>query len=165
MMQDKEIKAEAIKAFLDIGNTVEVPILPKNKWEAILQRIGVKKKVLSYTLKKIKVGNRERIGIVSDLLPEELYDDTYIVKRVLDLSKNHTRDLIYCAAVALQNNTNEPDEELLEALRWVDDEFLTNILEVSISNIDVTNFLKSIILIVGTKSLMTMESQSKEMSQ
>lgn len=163
-MQDKEIKADAVKAFLDIGNTVEIPILPKNKWESVLQRIGLKKKVLTYTLKKIKVGNRERIGIVSDLLPQEIYDETYIVKRVLELSKNHTRDLIYCAAVALQNDINEPSRELLEALRWVDDEFLTNILEVSISNLDVSNFLKSIILVVRTKSLMTMETQLNETS-
>lgn len=163
-MQDKEIKAEAVKAFLDVGNTVEIHILPKNKWESVLQRIGLKKKVLTYTLKKIKVGNRERIGIVSDLLPQEIYDETYIVKRVLELSKSHTRDLIYCAAVALQNDVKEPSRELLEALRWVDDEFLTNILEVSISNIDVSNFLKSIILVVGTKSLMTMETQLNETS-
>lgn len=151
-MNNKE--KQAVKAFLDIGKEISIPILPNNKWHSFLQRIGIAKKNLKYTLRKIKVGNRERIGLSGLNISDDLNDGTPLIVKILELSAKNTQDLIYCAAVALQNDKNEPSKELIEALKWVDDEFLANILEMSISEIDIENFLKSIVLIKGTKSLM-----------
>ena len=155
----KENEKQTVKAFLDLGKTVTIPILSKNKCHSFLQRIGIARKALRYTLKKIKVGNRERIGLSGLNITDDLNDGTPLIAKILELSAKNTQDLVYCAAVALQNDNKEPSKKLLEALKWVDDEFLANILEMSISEIDIQNFLKSIVLIKGTKSLMKTETK------
>jgi len=155
----KEKIQSTVKAFLDVEEPILIPIHPKNRWHAFLQRIGIAKKELCYTLKKIRVGNREKIGLRSENIPNDLNDGKSLINKILELSAKNTSDFIYCAAVALQNDKNEPSEELLDALKWVDDDFLYQILEKSISQIDVENFLKSIVLIKGTTSLMKTESQ------
>lgn len=158
-MQEKDFAKQAVEGVLDLGKTIEIPVLANNGWQRILQKIGFKKKTLVYTLRKIRVGNRERIAVRMDGLPVQLNDGTPFLKKIFSLSKDHTGDFIYSAAVALQNDANEPTEELLYALRWVDDEFLFSILQRSFEEIDAGNFLNSIVLISGTESLMKTETE------
>lgn len=157
-MEEIKAKKEQIEAFLDTGKVISIPVEPKNRWEKIMQRIGIKAKCLNYTLRKIKVGNRERIAARGFDFPTEVNNGTYIVKRVLELTKDLSEDLRYCAAVALQNDRFEPKQKLLDALRWVDDEALFQILDASLSQLDISNFLNSIVLITGTQSLTKAEN-------
>lgn len=158
-MKETEKVKQAIEGVLDIGKDVEIPVLAKNKWQKLLQTIGLKPRSLKYTLRRIKVGNRERIAMRIEGFPEEIINGKAYMHRILELSSLHTKDLIYCAAVALQNDPNEPKAELLDALAWVDDEYLFKVLERSFEEIDAKNFLNSIVLIVGTQSLMKTDSQ------
>lgn len=157
-MEEITAKKKEIEAFLDAGNVVNISIEPKNRWERILQYLGLKPKSLIYKLRKIRVGNRERIAARGFDFPTEVNNGTYIVKRVLELTKDLSEDLRYCAAVALQNDRFEPKPELLDALRWVDDETLFQILDASLSQLDISNFLNSIVLITGTQSLTKAET-------
>ncbi|TDQ79587.1 hypothetical protein [Sphingobacterium yanglingense] len=155
----KETTQDTINAFLDEGDIMNIPILPKNKWHGFLQKIGVCKKHLTYTLRRIRVGNRERIAQKGLNIPDEINDGTPLLTKIFELSTSNNADLIYCAAVALQNDRNEPTEELLDTLKWVDDDLLYSILERGLSEIDIQNFLKSIVLMKGTNSLMKTETQ------
>lgn len=157
-MQEQDFKKQAVEGVLDLGKTVEIPVPAKNRWQDILQKVGLKKKVLVYTLRKIRVGNRERIAIRMDNLPVQLNDGTPFLKKIFSLSKEYTGDFIYCAAVALQNDVNEPKKELLDALKWANDDLLFSILQRGFEEIDAGNFLNSIVLISGTESLMKTES-------
>lgn len=154
----KETKQQTINAFLDAGSEVRIPVLPKSKWHKILQKLGFAKKELVYNMRKIRVGNRERIASRALNLPEEINNGEAMIKRVLQLSKDNNKDLIYCAAVALQNDRFEPRKELLDALQWVDDELLSSIIDRGLSEIDIQNFMRPIILIVGTQSLTKTET-------
>lgn len=161
-MDEKEIletKKKAIKSYIDASEIIDIPIFPKNRIHAFLQRIGLKKKVLTYSLKKMRVGNRERISLRLFDFPDAVYDDTYILKRAFKLTKDHHKDMVYCVAVALQNDRNEPSKELLDALNWIDEELFSYILDKSLSSIDLPNFFKSIVNLTGTASLIKAENQ------
>lgn len=155
----EEIKKKAIETFIDKSEDIIIPLLPKNWFHKILQKVGLKKKELIFTLRKMRNGNRERIAPKLYDFPEFVRDDTYILKRVFELTVDQQASLNYVVAVALQNDRNEPSKELLDAVKWIDDEQFAYILEKSIGSIDIENFLKSIILISGTAKLIRTENQ------
>lgn len=157
--EELEIKKKAIKSYIDASEMISIPVLPRNKFHAFLQNIGISKKVLTYKLRKMRVGNRERIAIRLFDFPDTVYDDTYVLKRAFTLTKNHHKDMVYCVAVALQNDRNEPSKELLEALNWIDEELFSYVLDKSLSSIDLPNFFKSIVDLTGTASLIKAENQ------
>lgn len=156
---EQELKKKAIKSYIDDFEMIDIPVLPKNQLHAFLQRIGLKKKVLTYKLRKMRVGNRERIAVRLFDFPDEVNDGTYLLKRVFNLTKDHHKDMVYCVAVALQNDRYEPSKELLDALNWVEEEMFSYILEKSLSSIDLPNFLKSIVNLTGTASLIKKENE------
>jgi len=155
----EEIKKKAIETFIDKSEEIIIPLLPKNWFHKILQKVGIKKKELIFTLRKMRTGNRERIAPKLYEFPEFVRDETYILKRVFELTVDQQKSLNYVVAVALQNDRNEPTKELLDAVKWLDDEQFSYILEKSIGSIDIENFLKSIILISGTAKLIRTENQ------
>lgn len=155
----EEIKKKAIETFIDKSEEIIIPLLPKNWFHKILQKVGLKKKELIFTLRKMRTGNRERIAPKLYEFPEFVRDETYILKRVFELTVDQQASLNYVVAVALQNDRNEPTKELLDAVKWLDDEQFSYILEKSIGSIDIENFLKSIILISGTAKLIRTENQ------
>lgn len=157
--EELEIKKKAIKSYIDASEIITIPILPRNRFHAFLQRIGIKRKALTYRLRKMRVGNRERISIKLFDFPDEVYDDTYILKRAFTLTKNYHKDMIYCVAVALQNDRNEPKKELLDALNWINEDLFSYILDKSLSSIDLPNFFKSIVNLTGTASLIKAENK------
>jgi hypothetical protein len=155
----EEIKKKAIETFIDKSEEIIIPLLPKNWFHKILQKVGLKKKELIFTLRKMRTGNRERVAPKLYEFPEFVRDETYILKRVFELTVDQQTSLNYVVAVALQNDRNEPTKELLDAVKWLDDEQFSYILEKSIGSIDIENFLKSIILISGTAKLIRTENQ------
>ncbi|GEM_PF-1802293 len=143
-----------IEAYLDAGEVINIPVYSKGKIQRLLIKLKIRKpQILTYTLRRIRTGNRERIALRVMKLPKEIYNDSSVIRRAMELSADHTTDLIYCAAVALQNDNEEPKEKLIDALRWIDDEFLFEILEKSLTQFDVVNFFNSIVLISGVESL------------
>lgn len=158
-MEEKDIKKKAIKTLIDSSEEITIPLLPRNWFDSFLQKIRLKKKELKFNLRKIRVGNRERIAAKLFDFPEFERDQTYIYKRVFQLTVDHQETMNYVVAVALQNDRNEPSKQLLDAVKWIDDKLFAYILEQAISSVDVENFLSSIVVISGTAKLMKTENQ------
>ncbi|MGJ1193753.1 hypothetical protein ACR788_23815 [Sphingobacterium siyangense] len=163
-MDEISIKKSAIKTFLDEQETIEIPVLPKTKFDSFLQKIGIKKKLLKYNLRKLRVGNRERIAVRLFDFPDQIMNNTVLIKRVFELTKERHQDMIYCAAVALQNDRNEPSKELIDAINWVSEETFQYIFEKALGQLDIENFLKSIVMLTGTASLIKAENQQASLS-
>ncbi|MCS4164467.1 hypothetical protein [Sphingobacterium sp. BIGb0116] len=163
-MDEISIKKSAIKTFLDEHETIQIPVLPKNRFDAFLQRVGIKKKLLKYNLRKLRVGNRERIAVRLFDFPDQIMNNTVLIKRVFELTKERHQDMIYCAAVALQNDRNEPSKELIDAINWVSEETFQYIFEKALGQLDIENFLKSIVMLTGTASLIKAENQQASLS-
>jgi len=91
-------------------------------------------------------------------------NNTVLIKRVFELTKERHQDMIYCAAVALQNDRNEPSKELIDAINWVSEETFQYIFEKALGQLDIENFLKSIVMLTGTASLIKAENQQASLN-
>lgn len=153
-MNENEILKTAAEAFTEKPSLeIEVKIEPENRWHKLLMLLRIKPKTIKYELRPTLVGNRVRIASRAVLFPKDTFKSVNVMKELWALSKERNEDLIYIAAVALQNDRNEPSEFLLEELRWVDDKVLFGILDKALSQIDLQSFMKSTILIVGTEMM------------
>lgn len=154
MMDENEIYKKAAESFTEKPTLeVEVNIEPENRWHKLLMLLRIKPKTIKYTLRPTLVGNRVRIASRALLFPKEAFKSGNVLNELWELSIDNNEDLIYIAAVALQNDRNEPSEFLLKELKWVDDKVLFGILDKSLSQIDLQSFMKSTILIVGTEMM------------
>lgn len=154
-IDEKDILSRAAKSFADESlQKVILPVEPKTRLGRILTNLGLRKrKELVYHLRKIKVGNRKRIAARAVKLPSDIFSSSNIIRSFFHAGNDFTDDLIYITAVALQNDRHEPSEELLDALRWLDDDDFFTILDKSLSTLNIQAFMSSIALIVGVEDL------------
>ncbi|WP_256013108.1 hypothetical protein [Desertivirga xinjiangensis] len=153
-MEEKNVLSNASGILTDsASDRLEFTIEPKTFLDKLLVKLRLKKKqIMSYELRPILVGNRYKIACKALNIPSSILESG-IMTAIMKGSHDHTDDFIYIAAVAIQNDRNEPSKELLEELRWVDDKTLAVLLDKALSTIDVQAFMKSIILILGAEIL------------
>lgn len=152
-MREEEVLSKAAETFVNTPKVIEIPIEPKNKLDKVLMNWGLKSKVVKYPIRKILVGNRFRIASKAVKMPLDIFKSKDVIQTVMDASFEINDDLIYVCAVAIQNNRHEPSKTLLNQLRWVNDSVFADILDQSLSMIDVQSFIKSIVLVKGTDIL------------
>lgn len=157
-MTEHEILSRAAEIVTDKSEVVEIPIEPKNRLDRLLMRLGLRKASRTFHLRKILVGNRYRIAAKAVKLPESLFKDNNIVRLLFEGTYALNDDLLYIAAVTLQNDRYEPSHELIDMLRWVDDSVLFDILDKGLNMVDVQSFMNSIVLIKGTQVTLTKET-------
>ncbi len=164
-MKKEEIKAKASQVFVDEPQVIDIPIEPKNWFEKLLIKYKIKKGFVSYPVRKILYGNRKRIAARAVNLPDDIFNIENIREALFKASVEMNDDLLYIVAVAVQNDRHEPSETLLDLLRWVDDSVFADIMDKSLSMIDLQSFMKSIVLIKGTIPTMkkTSLSDTREM--
>lgn len=144
---DQKLKAEF----------VDIPLIPKNIIDRLLIRCKIKKKVARYALRPMLVGTRVRIAQRARSIPEINLGNNN-TDAFMKASVSTKNDLGYIAAVAIQNNRNKPSKILLDRLRHIDDDLFFQILEKSMSTMQVESFMKSIALIKGTEFILKKES-------
>lgn len=163
-MNENSIFQNAAEVFVDKPIEILITPEPKNKLHKLLIFLRFKKKSLKYQLRHTLVGNRIRIASRAVLFPEDVFENG-IMQSLWQLSKTHSQDLIYIAAVAIQNNRDEPEPFLLEELKWVDDATLFTIVDKALSQIDIESFMKSTILITGTEMMKEKEKGPNEQKE
>lgn len=150
MKREDQIKAKASKIFADEPKTIDIPIEPRNWIEKLLIKYKIKKGFVSYPIRKILYGNRERIASRAVNFPDDIITSGNVLEALFKASLEINDDLLYIAAVAVQNDRYEPSKALLDQLKWVDDSVFADILDKSLSMFDLQSFMKSIVLIKGT---------------
>ncbi len=153
-LDEKSIYAKVASTFSDVSEEVKIPVEPKSSLDRLLVKFGLKKKRhLTYRLRKIRVANRVKIAGRALKLPKGIFSGKIVLYDLYKTSVDFSDDLVYIAAVCLQNDRNEPTQELLDALGNLEDGELADILDKGLSMIDFPSFLKSIVLIAGTEDL------------
>lgn len=153
-MTENEILSKAAETFTDKAKIIKVPIEPKNRIEKLMIKMGWKKGYIEYPVRKILYGNRIRIAAKAVRLPVDVFKGKNLIEALMESSLAYNEDLIYIAAVAIQNDRHEPSKTLLDQLRWVDDSVFAEILDKSLNMFDVQSFMKSIALIKGTETIL-----------
>lgn len=134
---------------------VEIPLEPTNIIDRALMKWNLKPRVARYPLRSILYGNRIRIAEKAITLPKDFFKDS---EDLLTASFSNTalikEDLLYIAAVALQNNRREPSKKLISRLKWLDDSTFYRVFDEAVSMLDIQSFLKCIALVQGTEILL-----------
>lgn len=161
-MTDQEILSKAANSFINNPKEIKIPIEPKNWIERLLIKKGYKKAFAVYPVRKILNGNRFRIASRAVKFPEDILKGKDLHKMIFESTIAINDDLIYIAAVAVQNDRNEPSKTLLDQLKWVDDSVFADILDKSLSMIDLPAFIRSIVLIQGTENLLIQKTSPQD---
>lgn len=154
-MDEKEIFQKAAELFTDKPTEIEIIPEPKNLLHKILMKLRIKPKSIKYKVKPLLSGNRARIISRAVKFPESPFEKG-VLNGLYKLSEDHNEDLLYIAAVAIQNDREEPSAFLIEELRWVEDKVLFRIIDHALGQGDLNHFMKSTILIMGTETMTTM---------
>jgi hypothetical protein len=127
-------------------------------WDKVLIKYGRKQKPKEFhefEIRPMLVGNRYRISTRVEGIPEEVLKTDFVK---LLMTPAYITIGIYCAAVGIQNDEHEPDEELLNIIRYqFDDTDLFHALDKIFKTIAVKDFINSIILMKGTSVLNVQE--------
>lgn len=153
-MQEKDILSLVASTLTEEAKTIEIDIVPSTWLQKLLIKKGFLKSKKVYSIKPILVGNRYRISSVANRLPGDTFENGKLnLSKAWEAIEAHTEDFIYVVAVCIQNDRNAPSKRLLESLRWMDDKEFLKILDASLSQVGVTSFMNSIILIKGANVL------------
>ena len=164
-MNDKEdnidvdaVLSKVTEAFTEKPMLISISLSTPRKIDNVIVN------TLKYQLKPIKVGNMYRIAGVIRQIPDAILDNTSIA----DLNEgiyDHMDKLIYIVAVGLQNNADEPAEDLIKLIR---DEFtirdIVAVYDAVMVQMNLKDFIKSIILIKGADILKRRKASKSEMS-
>ncbi|WP_231489915.1 hypothetical protein [Pedobacter sp. Leaf170] len=113
----------------------------------ILIRCMSNKVVLA--IRPINVGNMFRISSKVLLIPDDITNKD-VREALFSGSAEHLSKIIYIIACAIQNDENEPSEELKKFITYqMDYEMISEILDIIFTQVGAKGFMKSIILMKG----------------
>lgn len=131
----------------------QVPIRPKNNFERFLMNIRLISNKRILTIYPISPGNVIRVASKVILIPDDILNQD-VIKILFNGSYEHGDKLIYIAACAIQNDENEPTEELVKFLKYkTSNKIISEILDDVFFQLDTQSFIKSIILMRGLNVL------------
>ncbi len=140
----------------------EITIVPQNRLHAWLMRKGWRPAKKQYELKPIVIGNLFRISkLLLTVDPGKIFTGGNMLENSHRLVVEHTDTLIDILAIAIKNTQAEPDKGLKKLIRenLTAKEILT-LLSMTLRQLDLQNFISSIISIRGLNVLETEEINS-----
>ncbi|WP_443945605.1 hypothetical protein ACJVDH_00405 [Pedobacter sp. AW1-32] len=161
-MQDNEILHAITETITDkpvYTTTVSikrpVPIPKRSIWDRLRKKPIIKQETeRTFTINPCVVGNMYRIAGKAIDLPDEVFQGT-ISEVVLPLIYKHINDIVYIIAAGIQNDRDEPDQELIN---FIKDNFesqdLFDALQPVLENIGMQSFLNTIALAKGSVKIL-----------
>ena len=150
-MEEKEILSAIADTFTDKPrHEFEVPITNFTWWDRILFR-----KKRKFTIYPCVVANSVRIAGRVVLLPDEIKQGD-VGSDINKIIHEHSRDIIYIVACAIQNNRYEPEKWLIDFIaNNFTNEQLYLPLYYSLDAVGMQSFLNTIVLAKGVTILKT----------
>ena len=149
--EDKRVRKDVANAILQEGVDFHIDYNNPN----ILRRKGLLPKSKKYVLKPLVMGTLIRISeIMVDMEFTEKVTNEKFTEQGIQMMAEHTEKLIEIIALAIKNTEDKPSWQLKRLIRknaTVTD--LLSLITVVVSQMDVGNFMKSIISIKGVSLL------------
>ena len=142
-------------------------VRPINQWQSFLQRTGLKPKVKTFSIQPVVLGNLQRISaLLLSILPEKTQvSNANLMDVAFQAAAKHAETLARICAIAIRNSRTEPPKSLvLELLSNMTAKEMVGILSIVLKQLDVSNFILSIISIRGLNVLESEPRNQSEMS-
>ncbi len=158
--QTKKTLEQVVDATIQRALTIEITILPKNRLHAWLQRKRILPVKKTYEIRPIVLGNLLRISsLLLSIDPKFLKGGNGLLDTGHQLASYHTDTLIQVLAIAIQNNRAEPSGSLMSLIKYnLSPREMHQLLGIVLEQMDLTNFITSIISIRGLNVLETSET-------
>lgn len=152
-MNEANVLADVVNKLTNKPILISVLVKPKSKLHKLLMKLRLSPKSHDFELTPILVGNMYRISAKAVQIPDDVFSRG-VIESFMTSSFSHLDKLIYIVAVGLQNNSKEPSKSLI---KLIENEFtakdIAGVFNAIMSQIDVTNFMNSIISIKGSQIL------------
>ena len=164
-MEDiKNIMSAAAEALVDkpLGELDIVIKEPSTIEKLKLKITGGKKPIRKFVIERTVLRNCYRIASRAVLIDENIFQAD-IEKAIFEAGFQHYPDLVYIIAAGLQNNSKEPEQELIDFI-WDNftNEQMLYAFDKILSQYNIKDFMQSIILIKGADILTKREDQKSE---
>lgn len=157
-MQEIDVLSLVGEAVTEKPKDVDINIHPRNWLHKFLMKKGLMKSIKVYEVTPILVGNRERVSSIAVKLPKDTFENGKLnTSKAWEAVNKHTDGFLYVVAVCIENRKSEPSKALIERLRWMPDVEFMKLLDASLTQANVPNFIKSIIWINGQSVLNVQE--------
>ncbi|WP_282638094.1 hypothetical protein [Sphingobacterium thalpophilum] len=144
-------------AFSEDKKVFTFTLEPRNWFEKMLFKFGLKERIKQLPVSPITLGARARYSKYSIKLDVgEVGKGVSATRAALLMSLNHTDDLIMAIATVINNKDENPPAWLVRALRNATQNDIDELIIFMTNSVDIMSFLNSIILINGM-SLQTEE--------
>ncbi|PSR54152.1 hypothetical protein AHMF7605_11785 [Adhaeribacter arboris] len=159
----KIVLTEAVDTLTEKPLVVKIAVDPKTWYEKVYCFIRRKPLNRRYTIKPISPGNMYRYSALAIQLPPDMLTGN-MAECLTKASAEHMDKFIRMAAIGIQNNAEEPEEELLQTIRY---HFSLKHLSVILAHIRMqvqvgqSDFLTCIVLVRGAE-ILTRTSPAKE---
>lgn len=145
--QEREVKKEAVATLLQEGIDFFIDVARPG----FLRRIRIRPRVYKFVIYPIFLGTLEEISrIMVDMEFAEKVTKENFQETGIETMAKHTSDLIEIVAIAINNNKGKPNKRISKILRQhVTPTELLALLTFVVNQMDVSNFMKSIISVKG----------------
>lgn len=141
-------------AILEQPATITVDVIPQNGIQRKMQHWGITAKQRVYTIRPLTLGTLIRISRILLGINMALPDRDKILEVNYETIDKHGEKLARIIALAIRNNRSEPDEKLEKfILQNFNCKEMFKVLSLVVSQMDLTNFMSSIISIKGMNVL------------
>lgn len=131
---------------------ITVELKHRNFWQRLWK--GKKSRKRTFHIQQVTLGNLIRIATILNKFDKSLLSGENILESNYQAIQHHGRDLATIVAIALENKRQAPGQALID---FVEAQFTTDDLlktfSVIIEQMDITNFMRSIISIKGINIL------------
>lgn len=152
-MEENKLLSNTIDQLTDKSKFISVSVNPKSKLHQLLMKLKILPTERVFELRPIVVGNMYRMSAKVIQIPDNIMEHG-VLNALMTGSYEHIDKLIYIIAVGIQNNSEEPNERLLNLIR---NEFTAKDVKAAFNAImfqlNLSDFIQSITLIKGINIL------------
>ncbi len=153
-LNEGEMLAQTASAVLDEPITIEVGIIMPTWKDKLLSRLGMKKDKQTFVIRPATLGTMIRISRELISIDLKTFDQNNLLESNYHLIDQHAERLARIVAMAVTNSKQDPSQSLIEFfLHNLTSQELMRCVNIVLKQMDVTNFMYSIISIKGTNVL------------
>lgn len=151
-----DVLSEVADTILEKEVTIQIDSLSPGLWEKCLIRAGIVKAQRSFTIKPAVLGTMIEISKLVLKVGLDKFKSESMLGATYDLYRDHGDSLARIVGHAICNNETGPSNKLISFLKWnLTAEELMGIVGIVVKQLDVVNFISTIVSIRGTSLLKT----------
>jgi len=162
-MNTNEILSNKAAAIVEEGVAISIALKPSNKFHALLQRYKILPREKVFCIEPLTLGTLLKISNILLTIPEDMYDPNLLLQNAYKSMASHSATIAHIIAIALKNKKGPVSAKSIDfLLHRITPADLKRMLSIILKQMDVANFMHTIISIRGLNVLATKEMSPED---